>query len=102
MVAPPCTYAYSPAPFGVLNSEAISVVCFLRVQVWLVIPVCCPASAAGTEQLRPRGSMITFSVGVLITVILLVGFGFLSTASTGWFFKYRKPHDTLPSPDKNN
>jgi hypothetical protein len=46
--------------------------------------------------------MIMFAVGVLITVILLVGFGFLSTASNGWFFKYRKPHDPLPSTDKNN
>jgi hypothetical protein len=48
------------------------------------------------------GSMITFTAGVLITVILLVGFGFLATASNGWFFKYRKPEDTLPSSDKNN
>ena len=48
------------------------------------------------------GSMITLALGVLITVILLVGFGFLSTASTGWFFKYRKPDDPLPSTDKNN
>ena len=48
------------------------------------------------------GSMITLALGVLITVVLLVGFGFLSTASTGWFFKYRKPHDPLPSTDKNN
>jgi hypothetical protein len=47
------------------------------------------------------GSMITFAMGVLITVILLVGFGFLATASAGWFFN-RKPHDTLPSTDKNN
>ncbi len=46
--------------------------------------------------------MITFAVGVLITVIILVGFGFLSTASAGWFFNYRKPHDTLPSPEKND
>jgi hypothetical protein len=46
--------------------------------------------------------MITFTVGILITVILLVGFGFLSTASAGWFFKYRKPHHPLPSQDKNN
>jgi hypothetical protein len=46
--------------------------------------------------------MITFAMGVLTTVILLVGFGFLSTASNGWFFKYRKPHETLPSSDKNN
>lgn len=46
--------------------------------------------------------MITFAVGVLIAVIVLVGFGFLSTASAGWFFKDQKPHDTLPSPDKNN
>ena len=46
--------------------------------------------------------MITFAVGILITVIILFGFGFLSTASLGWFFKYRKPHDTLPSSDKNH
>jgi hypothetical protein len=46
--------------------------------------------------------MITYAVGILITVILLVGFGFLSTASAGWFFKYRKPDDTLSSADKNN
>jgi hypothetical protein len=46
--------------------------------------------------------MITFAIGVLITVIFLVGFGFLSTASAGWFFKYRQPHPTFPSPDKNN
>jgi len=45
--------------------------------------------------------MIPFALGVLITVILLVGFGFVSTASNGWFFKDRKPHDPLPS-DKNN
>jgi hypothetical protein len=46
--------------------------------------------------------MITLAMGVLITVIVLVGFGFLSTASNAWFFKYRKPHDTLPSIDKNH
>jgi hypothetical protein len=46
--------------------------------------------------------MITLAMGVLITVILLAAFGFLSTASNGWFFKYRKPHQTSPSPDKNN
>jgi len=46
--------------------------------------------------------MITFAVGVLITVVLLAGFGFLATASSGWFFKYRKPHETSPSSDKNN
>jgi hypothetical protein len=46
--------------------------------------------------------MITFAVGILITVIILFGFGFLSTASLGWFFKYRRPHDTLPSSDKNH
>jgi hypothetical protein len=46
--------------------------------------------------------MIRFAMEVLITVVLLVGFGFLSTASAGWFFKYRKPHDPLPAPDKNN
>ena len=46
--------------------------------------------------------MITFALGVLVTVVVLVGFGFLSTASNGWFFKYRKPDETLPSTDKNN
>jgi hypothetical protein len=46
--------------------------------------------------------MITFAVGVLITVIVLVGFGFLWTASAGWFFEYRKPQDTSPSSDKNH
>ena len=28
-----CTCAHSPAPYGVFRSEAISVMCFLRVQV---------------------------------------------------------------------
>jgi hypothetical protein len=46
--------------------------------------------------------MITFAVGIVITVIVLFGFGFLSTASIGWFFNYPKPHDTFPSPDKKN
>ena len=46
--------------------------------------------------------MITFAMGVLIAVVLLAGFGFLSTASAGWFFNYRKPHDTVLSPDKNS
>jgi hypothetical protein len=46
--------------------------------------------------------MTTFAVGVLITVVLLVGFGFLATASARWFFKDRRPHDPLPSPDKDN
>ena len=35
-----------------------------------------------------------FAMEVLITVILLIGFGFLATASAVWFFKYRRPHDT--------
>jgi hypothetical protein len=46
--------------------------------------------------------MTTFAVGVLITVVLLVGFGFLATASAGWFFKDRGPQDSLPSADKNS
>ena len=46
--------------------------------------------------------MIMFAIGILITVIVLAGFGFLATASNGWFFKYRKPHETLTSTDKNN
>jgi len=65
----------------------------------------CVLSGIGSRTQNSKdqgGSMITFAMGVLITVILLVGFGFLSTASAGWFFKYRKPHDTLPSTDKNN
>jgi len=35
--------------------------------------------------------MLMFAVGVLITVILLVVFGFLFTSSAEWFFKHRKP-----------
>ncbi len=46
--------------------------------------------------------MITLFAGVLITVVLLVVFGFLATASNGWFFKDRKPHDTLASADKSD
>jgi len=45
---------------------------------------------------------MTLAIEVLITVVLLIAFGFLSTASAGWFFKYRKPEDTLPAPDKKN
>lgn len=48
------------------------------------------------------GSMITFAMGVGITVLVLAGFGFVSTASNGWFFKSRRPHDNLASSDKNN
>ena len=44
--------------------------------------------------------MITVTVGVLITVVLLVGFGFLSTASAGWFFKSREPHRPRPHPTR--
>ena len=33
---------------------------------------------------------MTFAVGVVVTVILLAGFGFLATASFGWFFKSDK------------
>jgi hypothetical protein len=46
--------------------------------------------------------MTTFVLGVLITVIILVGFGFLSTAWVGYFFKYPKPHNPSPLSDKNN
>jgi hypothetical protein len=46
--------------------------------------------------------MISLTVGVVITVVVLVVFGFLSTASAGWFFKNRKPHETLASTDKNS
>jgi hypothetical protein len=41
------------------------------------------------------------ALGILIAVFLLFGFGFLSTASNGWFFNYRKPQDTFPTSDKN-
>ena len=43
---------------------------------------------------------MTLAVGVLITVVLLVGFGFLATASAGWFFKYREPHEPCPHQTK--
>jgi hypothetical protein len=33
---------------------------------------------------------MALAVGILITVVLLVGFGFLATASAGWFFKSDK------------
>jgi hypothetical protein len=46
--------------------------------------------------------MTTFAVGVVITVVVLAGFGFVSTVSAGWFFKYRKPHGGLPTTDKNH
>jgi hypothetical protein len=45
--------------------------------------------------------MVTIAVGIVIAVLLLFGFGFISTASVGWFFKFRKPHETLSSADKN-
>ena len=45
--------------------------------------------------------MLTIAVGILIAVFLLFAFGFLWTASTGWFFQYRKPQDTFPTSDKN-
>jgi hypothetical protein len=44
----PCTYAPSPAPYGVFRTEAMSVVCVLRVSVGLVI------LSADAEQRRPR------------------------------------------------
>lgn len=40
--------------------------------------------------------MLTLTVGIVIAVVLLFGFGFIATASSGWFFKDRKP------PDRNN
>ena len=40
--------------------------------------------------------MLTITVGIVIAVVILFGFGFIATASLGWFFKYPKPHDTLP------
>jgi hypothetical protein len=49
----------------------------------------------------PGGTMLTIALGILIAVFLLFAFGFLWTASTGWFFKYRKPQDTFPASDKN-
>ena len=46
--------------------------------------------------------MLTIAVGIVIAVVILFGFGFIATASGGWFFNYRKPHDSLPSSDKSN
>jgi hypothetical protein len=46
--------------------------------------------------------MTTFALEVLVTVLFLIGFGFFATASAVWFFEYRKPQPTLPSPDKHN
>lgn len=37
--------------------------------------------------------MLTFTVGIVIAVVVLFGFGFIATASAGWFFKDRKPQD---------
>jgi hypothetical protein len=69
----------------------------------MVIPECSPASAAGHRTAKDHGgSMLTIALGILVAVILLFGFGFFMTASAGWFFKYRKPQDTFPSPDKNH
>jgi len=45
--------------------------------------------------------MLTIAVGVVSAVILLVGFGFISTASVGWFFKHGKPRDSFAAPDKS-
>lgn len=45
--------------------------------------------------------MLTITVGYVIAVVLLLGFGFISTASNRWFFHYRNPQDTFPSPGKN-
>jgi hypothetical protein len=45
--------------------------------------------------------MLTIALGILIAVILLIGFGFISTASAGWFFTIPKNARYLPPPDKN-
>jgi hypothetical protein len=45
--------------------------------------------------------MLTFAVGIVIAVVVLLGFGFIATASAGWFFNYQKPQDTFPASDKN-
>jgi hypothetical protein len=86
----------STASNGVLTSEAMSVMCCLRV------PLDWPFLCAEADSQGQGGSMTTFAVGVVITVVVLAGFGFVSTVSAGWFFKYRKPHDGLPTTDKNH
>lgn len=35
--------------------------------------------------------MLTFAIGIVIAVVVLFGFGFIATASAGWFFNGRKP-----------
>jgi len=37
--------------------------------------------------------MLTFVVGIVIAVVILFGFGFIATASAGWFFKGRNSQD---------
>ncbi len=54
---PPCTYAPLPAPYGVFNSDAISVVCFLRFSLdWSSGHFLCAVRhrQSDAEQLRPR------------------------------------------------
>jgi hypothetical protein len=46
--------------------------------------------------------MATFAMEVLVTFLLLIGFGFLATASAVWFFQYRKPQNTLPTSNKHH
>jgi uncharacterized SAM-binding protein YcdF (DUF218 family) len=43
--------------------------------------------------------MLMIALGILIAVILLIGFGFISTASAGWFFTIPKKRK-IPSPTR--
>ena len=59
MFARSCTYAHSPAPYGVFRSEGIGVMFVLRVQVGLVILMFW--AVCGSEQIGPRGQHDYFS-----------------------------------------
>ena len=54
------------------------------------------------EQRKLTGAeMTTLAVGIAGALIVLFGFGFLSTASLGWFFHSREPHDRQSSLDRH-
>ena len=50
----PCTYAHSPAPYGVFSTKGISVTCFLIAQFDWSFLCAIRHRQPDTEQLRPR------------------------------------------------